>query len=143
MVSHGSPKPLSWVRFPPPLPQKSLLISAANIESGIRVVERIVADLGYKGVTLADLALSEDETGKIDYIKKMSEHGVLFYSATREDRTLARAIVRPTGRGDYAAEIFSPAFNEGHGSNHDFNEAELTGSLKTALMSPSYQSPKF
>ena len=83
MVSHGSPKPLSWVRFPPPLPQKSLLISAANIESGIRVVERIVADLGYKGVTLADLALSEDETGKIDYIKRCQSMGYFLLGNTR------------------------------------------------------------
>lgn len=116
--------------------------SAANIESGIRVVERIAADLGYKGTALADLALSADETNKIDYIKKTSEQGVLFYSATREDGSRARAMIRPTGRGDYAAEIFSPAFYEGHGSNHDFNETELTEILKTALMSPSYQSPK-
>jgi hypothetical protein len=36
------------------------------------------------------------------------------------------------------AEIFSPAFFEGHGSNHDFNEVELKGTLSIAINSPVY-----
>lgn len=112
----------------------------ANVEKGIKVIEQISADLGLRGATFADLSLSEAQLKQMSYIKNPSENGVRFYLATREDGLLVKAIIRATGQGDYAAEIFSPAFYGGHGNNHDFNESELRGSLQTACTAPLYQS---
>ncbi len=114
-----------------------------NVEAGFRIIEKIASELGYQATSINDIALTETETNQLSYIKKISGDDVRVYKATRTDGLSVKAIIRPTGTGDYAAEIFSPAFYEGHGSNHDFNEGELTGILKTALTSPPYQSPKY
>ncbi len=113
-----------------------------NVEAGFRTIEKIASELGYQATSINDITLTETETKQLSYIKKISGNDVRIFKAMRTDGLSVKTIIRPTGTGDYTAEIFTPAFYEGHGSNHDFNESELTGILKTALTSPPHQSPK-
>ncbi len=109
-----------------------------NIERGVETMKKITAEVGLQATTLAELALTPEEMKKLLYIQKITEPNVHCYSADRQDGTKARVLIRPTGQGDFAAEVFSPAFYGGHGSNHDFNEGDLKGTLTTALNSSVY-----
>ncbi len=111
---------------------------ADNIEKGTETMKRITAELGYTDSTLADLALTPAEIEQLYFIQKLSADNIHGYSADRQDGTKARVLINPTGQGDFKAEIFSPAYFEGHHCNHDSNESELRNMLTTAINNPVY-----
>lgn len=123
--------------------QKWREATEANAQELLQKLEEITEKAGYAQIsTLEELGLSPEEIKQVRWIKidqsNAAKDNVRFYSADRDDKTNdktnAKAIVKPnpTQSNTYQADIFSPAFYQGHGGNHDFSPSELEENLRIA-----------
>ncbi len=77
----------------------------------------------------------------LTYTKNEEPEKCVFMKAEREGGTFAYAVIAVDTMVKYRADLFSPAYYEGHGSNHDFSANELLGSLYVAITGKEYVSP--
>ena len=74
----------------------------------------------------------------LTYTKDISPELCLYMKAGREDGSAVYAVIGAGAVVKYRADFFSPAYFDGHGSNHDYNASELLGNLYTAVTQPAY-----
>lgn len=70
--------------------------------------------------------------------KDISPELCLFMKAERGDGAFAYAVIAVGAQVKYRADFISPAYYQGHASNHDYNAGQLLGSLYLAATSPAY-----
>jgi len=106
----------------------------ANIQESLKFLDELAETNGYSAVSsVEELGLTKEQLKQIHYGAKSTPYR-RFYKATRDDGKEIVLIITPSGGGDtFSADIFSPAFHEGHGMNHDFNRGELEGNLDLAM----------
>src|SRR3989338_8605197 len=115
--------------------------NAAKHEQAKRDLEAMAAELGYESVSdLHALGLSQKQAQQLTWARTQNEH-TIYFQATRQDGDAVKTVIRPQ-RGDFATDIFSPAYYQGHGGNHDFSSHEMKNNLKYALEGERYRSEK-
>ena len=117
---------------------------ARKAERQILLTE-LVKKLGFREVSsVEELNLTEQEKSKLNYVRDSVKYA-RFFVADRADGSSSRAVVlalTALHNDDFAAEIFSPAFYDGHAANHDFNKGELEYNLKFSIEGDVYPSGK-
>ncbi len=78
----------------------------------------------------------------LTYTKDISPDQCLFMKAVREDGENVYAVIGVGAVIKYRADFLSPAYYEGHGSNHDYNSSELLGNLYLAVTAPPHPESK-
>ncbi|MES3032052.1 MAG: hypothetical protein V4699_02290 [Patescibacteria group bacterium] len=108
-------------------------------------LNEVMKKLGYRDVpSVKELNLTDEERKKLMHVRD-NFFNTRFIVADRLDGSLVRALVRTReeiNSDEFSAELFSPAFFNGHASNHDFNRGEFEGILKKAVQGPVYPSNK-
>ncbi len=94
--------------MPTPEAKKERILLQPENEDAIHALEQMLVELGMESTTRADLCLSSAEIDQLTHVKKQSD--ILFYIGKRSDGLPVRVMICPAGRGNYAAEIFSPTF---------------------------------
>ncbi len=143
-------------------PEENLIIEKQE-EKAFQERELLLQDmskkLGYEMVNSVEaLALTPNEMSKIRNVdlryylrekdtplgQKMLEP-IRYLKAQRKDGASVKVVIlirNDLNNNEFAAEIFTPAFYEGSGGNHDFNRSELEQNLRMAIDLPPYSSPR-
>ncbi len=110
-----------------------------------KFLTELVERLGFREVSsVEELNLTDKEKSKLNYVRDSVKYA-RFFIADRSDGSSSRAVVLALTNlhhDDFAAEIFSPAFYDGHAANHDFNKGELEYNLKFSIEGDVYPSGK-
>ncbi|MFA6131023.1 MAG: hypothetical protein WC730_02080 [Patescibacteria group bacterium] len=118
-----------------------------RIELGTNALRVLAKEMGLKEIDEEEeriALLSTEQMKQLEYCSTWSsetetrtfKEDVLVFTGMRENGEQIVVVVRPATTNEFAAEIFSPAFRGGYGSNHDFNKSELRRTLEVALEGP-------
>ncbi len=100
-------------------------------------VTKIMLELGFVEVDLFEITGVEKKKKEMSHNIYPDAGNLRYFLAKRKDGSDVKVIVQ-TKENDFGLDVFSQAFYEGQGGNHDSNRSEMKEILKAVIELPRY-----